>query len=148
MLSGVLTHLQPILNVEVLFALQLAIHHFLLIPGFCPFPSSSPSETFSWESLSMTASNLSLMGMWLPAAGPIRQPLPLCREESLCRVSMFLSTYIVISAPKRTELASSSTILIVKAPSFPGGSDGKESVCQCRRQGFDSWVRKIPWRRK
>ena len=29
----------------------------------------------------------------------------------------------------------------------PGGSDG--SVClQCRRPGFDSWVRKIPWRRK
>ena len=28
---------------------------------------------------------------------------------------------------------------------------GKESICQCRRHGrwgFDSWVRKIPWRRK
>ena len=24
----------------------------------------------------------------------------------------------------------------------------KESACQCRRFGFDSWVRKIPWRRK
>ena len=24
----------------------------------------------------------------------------------------------------------------------------KESTCQCRRQGFDSWVGKIPWRRK
>ena len=22
--------------------------------------------------------------------------------------------------------------------------DGKESVCQCRRPGFDSWARKIP----
>ena len=31
---------------------------------------------------------------------------------------------------------------------FSGGSDGKESVCQCRRPGFDPWVRKIPWRRK
>ena len=31
--------------------------------------------------------------------------------------------------------------------SFPGGSE--ESVClQCRRPGFDSWVGKIPWRRK
>ena len=30
---------------------------------------------------------------------------------------------------------------------FPGGSDGQ--VClQCRRIGFDHWVRKIPWRRK
>ena len=25
---------------------------------------------------------------------------------------------------------------------------GKESVCQCRRCGFDPWVGKIPWRRK
>ena len=33
---------------------------------------------------------------------------------------------------------------------FPGGTSGKESACQCRRQkrhGFDPWVRKIPWRR-
>ena len=35
---------------------------------------------------------------------------------------------------------------------FPGGSDGKESACnaiclQCGRSEFDSWVRKIPWRR-
>ena len=27
---------------------------------------------------------------------------------------------------------------------FPGGSDGKESACQCRRHGFDPWVGKIP----
>ena len=25
---------------------------------------------------------------------------------------------------------------------------GKELACQCRRCGFNSWVRKIPWRRK
>ena len=25
---------------------------------------------------------------------------------------------------------------------------GKESVCPCRRQGFDPWVRKIPWTRQ
>jgi len=31
---------------------------------------------------------------------------------------------------------------------FPGGSNGKESACQCRRPRFDSWVGKIPWRRK
>ena len=31
---------------------------------------------------------------------------------------------------------------------FPGGSDGKASVYQCRRPGFDPWVGKIPWRRK
>ena len=31
---------------------------------------------------------------------------------------------------------------------FPGSSGGKESACQCRRHGFNPWVRKIPWRRE
>ena len=33
---------------------------------------------------------------------------------------------------------------------FPGGANGKEPTCQCRRhkrRGFDLWVWKIPWRR-
>ena len=28
------------------------------------------------------------------------------------------------------------------------GLSGKESACQCRRHGFDSWSRNIPWRKK
>ena len=34
---------------------------------------------------------------------------------------------------------------------FPGGSDGKKKkkIClQCRRPGFDPWIKKIPWRRE
>ena len=34
---------------------------------------------------------------------------------------------------------------------FPGGPNGKESLCQCRRlkrHGFDPWVWKITWNRK
>ena len=31
---------------------------------------------------------------------------------------------------------------------LPGWLSGKESACQGRRRGFDSWVGKIPWRRK
>ena len=30
---------------------------------------------------------------------------------------------------------------------FPDGTSGKEPACQCRRCGFNPWVRKIPWRR-
>ena len=33
---------------------------------------------------------------------------------------------------------------------LPNDASGKESTCQCRRRkrpGFNSWVRKIPWRR-
>ena len=31
---------------------------------------------------------------------------------------------------------------------LPRQQSGKESACQCRRLGFNPWVRKIPWRRK
>ena len=31
---------------------------------------------------------------------------------------------------------------------FPGGFDDKKFHLQCRRPGFNPWVRKIPWRRK
>ena len=31
---------------------------------------------------------------------------------------------------------------------FPWWLSDKDSTCQCRRHGFDTWVRKIPWRRK
>ena len=31
---------------------------------------------------------------------------------------------------------------------LPWWLSGKEPSCQCRRCGFDPWVRKIPWRRK
>ena len=31
---------------------------------------------------------------------------------------------------------------------LPRWLSGKESTCQCRRCGFEPWVRKIPWRRK
>ena len=30
----------------------------------------------------------------------------------------------------------------------PGGRTDKESTCQHRRPGFDSWIRRIPWSRK
>ena len=30
----------------------------------------------------------------------------------------------------------------------PRWLSGKESACQCRRPGFNPWVRKTPWRRK
>ena len=31
---------------------------------------------------------------------------------------------------------------------LPWWLSGKESTCQCRRRGFNPWVRKFPWRRK
>ena len=31
-------------------------------------------------------------------------------------------------------------------PGFPGDSDGERIRLQCKRQGFNPWVRKSPWR--
>ena len=31
---------------------------------------------------------------------------------------------------------------------LPWWLSGKETTCQCRRQGFNPWVENIPWRRK
>jgi len=39
---------------------------------------------------------------------------------------------------------------LLSGEGIPGGANGKESACQCRRAmrcGFDPWVGKIPWRR-
>ena len=30
---------------------------------------------------------------------------------------------------------------------LPRWQSGKENACQCRRHGFSSWLRKIPWRK-
>ena len=44
------------------------------------------------------------------------------------------------------------TFSLVNVPSalfgLPGWLSGKEPSCQCRKFGFDPWVRKISWRRK
>jgi len=36
----------------------------------------------------------------------------------------------------------------IKRCLLPGGSDSKSGCLQCRRPGFNPWVRKILWRRK
>ena len=40
--------------------------------------------------------------------------------------------------------------IILNRIMLPGGASGEEPTCQCRRHkryGFNTWVRKIPWRR-
>ena len=39
-------------------------------------------------------------------------------------------------------------ILLIHPKGFPGGSDGKEASCQCRRPGFDFCVKKTPWKKE
>ena len=37
-------------------------------------------------------------------------------------------------------------LLVCLTFGLPWGLSGKESACQCRRRGFNPWVRKIPWK--
>ena len=42
-------------------------------------------------------------------------------------------------------------IISISLLGFPGGASGEEPACQCRRHkrcGFDSWIAKVPWKRK
>ena len=39
-------------------------------------------------------------------------------------------------------------LALISSLGFSGGSVIKKPPYQCRRHGFDLWVRKIPWRRK
>ena len=48
---------------------------------------------------------------------------------------------------KWKQLLTSMKFLVQLLTGFPGGADGKESACQCRRHGFNPWVGQIPWRR-
>ena len=41
-----------------------------------------------------------------------------------------------------------SDFTLVTRQGLPRWLSGKESACQCRRPGFDAWVRKNLWRRK
>ena len=53
-------------------------------------------------------------------------------------------------SPNSEAFIFSFTIISMIQRSFPGGASGKEPAWQCgehKRCGFDSWVRKIPWRR-
>ena len=45
-------------------------------------------------------------------------------------------------------LCSTSLEVAVYFPGLPWWLSGQEPSCQCRRHGFDTWLGKIPWRRK
>ena len=67
--------------------------------------------------------------------------LCLCFPHNLWKVSYFYT-------PKRHSLICSTA---TRSRGLPRWLSGKESACQCRRCrkcGFGSWIRRIPWRRK
>jgi len=72
-----------------------------------------------------------------------------CRELGLClhlTRNTFLSLDLHLCVWKSEKL--NWTWWRLQFKRLPWWLQGKESVCQCRRCGFDPWVKKIPWRRK
>ena len=66
--------------------------------------------------------------------------------KCLC-IFLMISKILIISKVvlgKETILKSFFVISIYLYTWLPRYGSGKESVCQCRRQGFDLWIRKIP----
>ena len=74
-----------------------------------------------------------------------------CRELGLCphlTRNTFLSLDLHLCVWKSEMLNWTWWRLQFLFKGLPWWLQGKESVCQCKRCGFDPWVKKIPWRRK
>ena len=63
-------------------------------------------------------------------------------------VSWNLLQFMPIKLVCYLTIGSFSSLAVPFSPEFPRCLSGKESACQCRRYGFDPWVRNTPWRRK
>ena len=78
-----------------------------------------------------------------------------CRKHNLQQGSFLVLVYIfnsLVPYPRGYEERGWFTAFITYCScflqvDFPGGSDGKSICLQCRRLRFESWIRKIPWRR-
>ena len=60
-------------------------------------------------------------------------------------LSVFIGVYLIYNVVLVSGVQQSDLVIHISW-GFPGGSDGKESACNAARPGFNSWVRKIPWR--
>ena len=102
-----------------------------------PFPSSKglPDPEFEFVSLASPA----LAGRFFTTVPPVK-PMYL-----LTHINSSIYIYIYMSSPISQD--SLSSLVTLRFWDSPGGTSGKESACQCRRPGFNPWVRKIPWRR-
>ena len=64
--------------------------------------------------------------------------------EQIGRIVPFTGRCVLAALLKDKQKLESSTLQKV----LPQWLSDKESTCQCRKCGFDPWVRKIPWKRK
>ena len=75
----------------------------------------------------------------------INSSVCVCVCVCVCVMSISISQFIL---PSPLCVHKFVLYICVSLGIFPGGSDSEESTCNAgRRPRFDSWVRKIPWRR-
>ena len=74
-----------------------------------------------------------------------RPPCP-SADEWVKGYSVGLAPKVRSGFSRKTKMSVWPTQYVHTMEGFLGGSDGKESTCQCRRPGCDPWIRKIPWR--
>ena len=95
---------------------------------------------------------------WAPAAhvtqrrdgGGVPGPCPGTAQNLSCTCSKSRSSLRAPGWLTSELFLACSSISSLSYISFSGGASGKEPACQCKRckrQGFDPWVGKIPWRR-
>ena len=112
---------------------------FFLFLDFCPFPSSSPRERKrlslgshpQWEHQTCL-----WWGCGCPQPGPLDSLWP-CAEKSPSAELAFLIILYCDQCSKENWTSIVFDNFNCHTPSFPGGSDGKESACQCRRGGWE-----------
>ena len=74
----------------------------------------------------------------------------ICKARKRCKrlyLSAFISSAYHNKMPQ-TAINRHLFLILLEAEGLPRWLSGKESACQCKRHGFDSWVGKSPWRRK
>ena len=92
-------------------------------------------------------------------SSPTPPPPGRCRwTRSLCRAARGCTNRIVcvslgranmrLKYKRKSVLRVAFYVPLARPARLPRWPRGKASACQCRRCKFDSWVRKIPWRRK
>ena len=111
------------------------IHHFWYLTSHWGSETASLTSWISWHASFNWPFYHLLAARPFPSRWGLRDSLSDCWEPSPQIKASLLFLNFLKSALRMMSV-------------FPGGSDGKESACQCRRSRFDPWMRMIPWRRE
>ena len=82
-----------------------------------------------------------LVHLWSPTVGPLW-------GKAAVSLPLLYHPVIIVLFVHHPVLFAQTIIAPLLSAQLPWWLSSKESTCQCRRHGFNSWARKIPWRKK